>query len=251
MEDNIYYLDSKLFNIGERMFGGKDMELGKVRYLGDSLLYLTDGSEYRCCGVFAGYLGLINDRGNTVFAKPVNEWKRKHNKVSLRAHIEIVEDYTKDGLLHKIVCEGMEILPAPSEPPKGIMFPAMLIGSLDGRHKHIAVYPQATPEAAECQYKELMRLIEVFKLKQRICDSPADNPTESSHGHCDRPTKTKLQTLRESLSISVSELAQKSGVSRGIIKKYELPENDIGNAKGAVLLALAKALNCTVEELMK
>ncbi len=251
MEDNTIYLDSKFYNIRERMFGSRDLIFGKVKYRGDSLLNLTDGNIYTCCGVFGRYLGLINDLGETVFAKPVSDWKTGCKRIAKHAYIEIEEDFTRDKLLHKIVCEEKEILPAPSEPPEGIFFPAMLICDLSGKHKTIPVYPQATPENIEYQCQELLRLVEKFKLKSRIEKSLADIDIlpEEADGQS-ALQKTGLQELREERGMSLSELAQTSGVSRGIIKKYELPENDIKKAKGEVLLALSKALNCTIEELL-
>jgi hypothetical protein len=35
-----------------------------------------------------------------------------------------------------------------------------------------------------------------------------------------------------------------------MIKKYELPENDLKNSKGEVLLELSKSLGCSIEELL-
>ena len=62
---------------------------------------------------------------------------------------------------------------------------------------------------------------------------------------------TKLKKLREARGLSQTELAQVSGVSLRSIQVYEQRENDIDKAQSHTLYKLARALNCTIEELLE
>lgn len=62
---------------------------------------------------------------------------------------------------------------------------------------------------------------------------------------------TRLQTLRRLLGYSQRILSDKSGVSLRMIQQYEQRAKDINKAAGIHLLALARTLGCSVEELME
>ncbi len=62
---------------------------------------------------------------------------------------------------------------------------------------------------------------------------------------------TRLQTLRRLLGYSQRILSDKSGVSLRMIQQYEQRAKDINKATGINLLALARTLGCSVEELME
>ena len=61
--------------------------------------------------------------------------------------------------------------------------------------------------------------------------------------------KTNLKILRERIGFTQSELSAISGVSIATIRAYEQRINDIRNAQYNVLLALANALQCSIQEL--
>lgn len=61
---------------------------------------------------------------------------------------------------------------------------------------------------------------------------------------------SKLKTIRQSRGFSQSQLAELSGVNVRMIQHYEQGTNDITKAQVATVHQLAKALNCTIEELI-
>lgn len=62
--------------------------------------------------------------------------------------------------------------------------------------------------------------------------------------------KTNLKILRERIGLTQAELSALSGVSVPTIRAYEQRTNDIRNAQYNVLLALARVLCCTVQDLV-
>ena len=62
---------------------------------------------------------------------------------------------------------------------------------------------------------------------------------------------TKLRRLRVSRGFSQSELAEYSGVTIQTLRRYEQSAAPINNAKLKVLVALARALNCKIEDIIE
>ena len=62
---------------------------------------------------------------------------------------------------------------------------------------------------------------------------------------------TKLQARRKQCGYSQRELAEKSGVNLRTLQQYELATKDINKAAAHIIIALAKALDCKVEDLME
>ena len=62
---------------------------------------------------------------------------------------------------------------------------------------------------------------------------------------------SKLAEIRKSKCLSQNELVKVSGVSRSVITKYESGERDINKASGKILLKLATALSCKIEDLLE
>lgn len=62
--------------------------------------------------------------------------------------------------------------------------------------------------------------------------------------------KCKLGDLRRSAGLSQQELSEKSGVKISTIQKLESGTNDMMGAKVGTVLALARALETTVEDLV-
>lgn len=65
------------------------------------------------------------------------------------------------------------------------------------------------------------------------------------------PTETSLKRIRMQRLLSQSQLATLSSVKLRNIQSYEQSETDIANAKAETLYALAKVLDCTIEDLLK
>ena len=57
---------------------------------------------------------------------------------------------------------------------------------------------------------------------------------------------SRLKFYREEKGLSQSQLAEKSGVSVGIIKAYEQGYRDINKAQVVTVLQLAEALECDI-----
>ena len=62
---------------------------------------------------------------------------------------------------------------------------------------------------------------------------------------------TRLKTIRLQSGLSQRELAERSGVSISVIRTYEQPGKDIGNARISTVYALAAALGCKIEDLFR
>ena len=62
---------------------------------------------------------------------------------------------------------------------------------------------------------------------------------------------TRLQAQRKISGYSQRELAEKVGVNLRTLQQYEIRAKDINKAAGATLLALAKVLDCRMEDLLE
>lgn len=67
----------------------------------------------------------------------------------------------------------------------------------------------------------------------------------------DKDSETNLARLRKQRGYSQSQLARAAQVSLRSIQLYEQRQNDINNAQYNNLSALAKAIGCTVEDLLE
>ena len=63
--------------------------------------------------------------------------------------------------------------------------------------------------------------------------------------------KTKLQIIRKARRYTQQELSDASGVTLRMIQLYEQRQNDINKAQGGVVVSLARALGCDVEDLLE
>ena len=62
---------------------------------------------------------------------------------------------------------------------------------------------------------------------------------------------SNLKQIRENKSISQSKLSELSGVNIRMIQYYEQGVKDINKAQGITLQALARALECKIEDLLE
>ena len=65
------------------------------------------------------------------------------------------------------------------------------------------------------------------------------------------PKVSALKTIRQKRKLTQEQLALLSGVNIRSIRSYEQGDNDIAKAQGDTLLMLAKALDCSVEDLLQ
>ena len=63
--------------------------------------------------------------------------------------------------------------------------------------------------------------------------------------------KTKLREIRKARGFTQQELSEASGVSLRMIQLYEQRQNDINKAQVTVVINLARALGCDVEDLLE
>lgn len=63
--------------------------------------------------------------------------------------------------------------------------------------------------------------------------------------------KTNLAIIRNQRGISQAKLAEDSGVNVRMIQHYEQKNKDINTAQVITIYKLARALNCTVEDLIE
>ena len=62
---------------------------------------------------------------------------------------------------------------------------------------------------------------------------------------------TSLQKIRKARGFTQQELSKASGVTLRMIQLYEQRQNDIGKAQVSVVIRLARALGCEVEDLIE
>ena len=62
---------------------------------------------------------------------------------------------------------------------------------------------------------------------------------------------SNLKKIREERNITQAKLSEISGVNLQMIQKYEMGVRDINKAQGITLHALAQALECKIEDLLK
>ena len=62
---------------------------------------------------------------------------------------------------------------------------------------------------------------------------------------------SNLKAIRENKKLSQSALANESGIKVRTIQDYEQGSRDINKAQAITLYQLAKALDCTIEELLE
>ena len=62
--------------------------------------------------------------------------------------------------------------------------------------------------------------------------------------------KSKLHTIRKARGFTQQQLSDTSGVALRMVQLYEQKQNDLSKAQAAVVIRLAKALGCEVEDLI-
>lgn len=61
----------------------------------------------------------------------------------------------------------------------------------------------------------------------------------------------KLKEKRQTMNLSQSQLAEKSSINVRLIQDYEQGHKNINHAKAITICRLAKALDCTAEDLIE
>ena len=63
--------------------------------------------------------------------------------------------------------------------------------------------------------------------------------------------KSKLQTIRKARGFTQQQLSDASGVALRMVQLYEQKQNDLSKAQVNVVLSLARALGCSIEDIIE
>lgn len=91
----------------------------------------------------------------------------------------------------------------------------------------------------------------IFNLYGVLHEADPSKAVLSFNAIMDRDSETNLAHFRKQRGYSQSQLAKAAAISLRSIQLYEQRQNDINNAQYNNLSALAKALGCSVEDLLE
>lgn len=117
----------------------------------------------------------------------------------------------------------------------------------------IAYYQWVTNKRFEDIVKEGLTLSTIFSM-YILHEADVSKFVESANEVISRNQKnrkSKLHDIRKARGFTQMELSNASGVSLRMIQLYEQRQNDISKAQVSVVLNLAKALGCEVEDLIE
>lgn len=104
-------------------------------------------------------------------------------------------------------------------------------------------------------YKSIFRVLPYNRIKSMYC--PLHEADERKFiDVCEKAmtqalASSNLKRIREAAGFSQAQLAQASGVGLRSIQMYEQRQKDINKAQGSTLLRLARALHCSMEDVME
>ena len=117
----------------------------------------------------------------------------------------------------------------------------------------LAYYQWETGMRFEDMVKNGLTLSTVFSM-YILHEADESKFTDASNEIINRNKMNKnsrLHDIRKARGFTQQELSEASGVSLRMIQLYEQRRNDIGKAQVNVVLALAKALGCEIEDLIE
>ena len=92
---------------------------------------------------------------------------------------------------------------------------------------------------------------EILRLYPTLHEANEDKFVDVLNERIKKIKTTRLQQMRKSCNLSQKELSEKSGVNLRTLQQYELGTKDINKASAYSVYALAKVLNCEVEDLLE
>ena len=93
---------------------------------------------------------------------------------------------------------------------------------------------------------------DILNLYATLHEASEDKFVDVINARIKSKTKTtRLQQMRKNCGLTQKELATKAGVNLRTLQQYELGAKDINKASASAVYALAKALNCEVEDLLE
>lgn len=116
----------------------------------------------------------------------------------------------------------------------------------------LAYYQWVTNQRFEDMVKDGLSLSTVLSM-YILHEAPESKFVESADKIIARnkaQKKSKLQDIRKARGFTQQQLSDHSGVSLRMIQLYEQKQNDISKAQVSVVISLAKALGCEVEDLI-
>ena len=100
--------------------------------------------------------------------------------------------------------------------------------------------------------KEYLPMSEIRKLYPILHEASEERCVDAFNAiYKRRGMPTRLHKYRKISGLSQKELSDKSGVGLRMIQQYEQRAKDINKASAGALHALAKSLNCTMENLLE
>lgn len=93
---------------------------------------------------------------------------------------------------------------------------------------------------------------EINRLFNPLHEAPEEKFLETAQNIIKlRASKSRVQELRKLAGMTQKQLSNESGVNLRTLQQYENMSKDITKASGIILASLAKALRCSIEDLLE
>lgn len=117
----------------------------------------------------------------------------------------------------------------------------------------LAYYQWETGKRFEDMVKDGLTLSMVFSMYilHEADESKFVNAANEIIARNSKSRKSKLSEIRKARGFTQQKLSAASGVSLRMIQLYEQRQNDIGKAQVTMVLKLARALGCEIEDLIE
>ena len=93
---------------------------------------------------------------------------------------------------------------------------------------------------------------EINRLYNPLHEAPEEKFIETAQNIIKlRTSKSRIQELRKLAGMTQKQLSSESGVNIRTLQQYENMSKDINKASGIILASLAKALRCSIEDLLQ
>lgn len=117
----------------------------------------------------------------------------------------------------------------------------------------LAYYQWITNQRFEDMVKDGLTLLTVFSM-YILHEADVSKFVEAANEVIERnkkSRKSKLSEVRKARDFTQQQLSDASGVSLRMVQLYEQRQNDINKAQVNIVLNLAKALGCDIEDIME
>ena len=118
----------------------------------------------------------------------------------------------------------------------------------------LAYYQWYTARGFAYLHKRGLTLTKILSLYPTLHEADLSKFVSVADGIIDKSKsagESNLKQIRHAKGITQRELAEQSGVSLRIVQQYEQKQRDIQKAEAKALVAMAKVLGCSLEELFE